>query len=167
MFLLKKNGEPRKGRCYCRHPELIENYEKAIADTTQTWEVHHRREEFYSQKELIERGEYFDVHPGALIFLTTAEHHKIDSMCKRLSEAQKGKKLGPLSEEHKRKLSEANKGKLINRKDQSKKVLCVETGEVFESAMEAYRKTGIDNSHISKACNGKYKTTGGFHWKYV
>ena len=160
MFQLKKNGEPRKYRCYCRNPELIENYDKAIADETQIWDCHHRREEFYSYKELIERGEYFDVSPEELIFLTKAEHSKIDSCCKRISETKKGKSL---SEESKRKISEAQK----NRKDQSKKVLCVETGELFESIMEASRKTGVDFSNISKVCSGKLKTTGGYHWKYL
>ena len=147
MFRLKKNGEPVKNKCYCRHPEFIENYDKAIADETQIWEVHHRKEEIYPYKELIERGEYFDVEPEELIFLTRAEHRKIDSRCKRFGEAQKGK--------------------LINRKDQSKKVLCVETGEVFESAHEAQRQTGINQSSISRVCSGKLKTTGGYHWSFV
>ena len=146
-FQLKKNGEPYRD-CYCRHPELIENYEKAVADATQTWQVHHRREEYYSQKELIERGEYYDVQPSELIFLTKEEHSKIDSCRKRVGKAHKGKLL---SKEHKRKLSEAHKGKLINRKDTSKKVLCVETGEIFESTMDAQRKTGISFSNISHA----------------
>lgn len=145
-FRIKKNGEPY-WNCYCRHPELIENYDLAIADTTETWQVHHRKEEFYSQKELIERGEYYDVPPEDLIFLTRAEHNKIDSHCKRYSEAIKGK--------------------FINHKSFSKKVLCIETGEVFDSIMDAERKTGIDNGSISKACKGKYKTAGKYHWKYV
>ena len=141
-FRLKKNGEPNS-RCYCRNPELIENYDKAIADNSQIWEVHHRREELYSQKELIERGEYFDVPPEDLIFLTREEHNKIDSKCKRHNEAMK------------------------NHKSLSKKVLCVETGEVFESTHDAYRKTGIHPSHISRVCNGKRKTASGYHWKFV
>lgn len=49
---------------------------------------------------------------------------------------------------------------------QSKKVLCVETGEVFISAMEAERCTGAYNTNIIKCCKGKYKTTKGYHWKY-
>ena len=176
VFLLKKNGEPRCD-CYCRSPELIENYDLAISDNTQTWEVHHRKEAFYSYAELIERGEYFDVSPEELIFLTKSEHTKIDSRCKRIGEAQKGKKH---SEESKRKISEANKGKKHseeskrkiseaqkNRKDQSKKVLCIETGEIFESVHEATRKTGVDFSNISRVCNGKLKTTGGYHWKFL
>lgn len=104
-FRLKKDGEPC-WNCYCRKPELIENYDKAIADTTQTWDVHHRREEFYSQKELKERNEYYDVEPEELIFLTKEEHRKLDSYCKRMSEAKKGKKH---SDEAKRKMSEAKK----------------------------------------------------------
>lgn len=138
-FRLKKNGEPY-WNCYCRKPELIENYDKAVSDTSQIWEVHHRREEFYSYKELIERGEYYDVLPEELIFLTKEEHSKIDSHCKRQSEAKK------------------------NRKDTSKKVLCVETGIVFESTMDAYRKTGI--RHISEVCNGRRNKAGGYHWKF-
>ena len=34
-------SESYKKYC-CEDPSLIENYDKAIADTTQTWEIHHR-----------------------------------------------------------------------------------------------------------------------------
>ena len=158
-FRLKKNGQLYSD-CYCKHPELIENYDKAIADTTQTWDVHHRKEEFYSQKELKERNEYYDVEPEDLIFLTREEHNRIDSYCKRISRALKRKKH---SEEHKRKLSES----LKNCKDLSKKVLCVETGEIFDSISDAQRTTGIGRSNISQVCLGKRKTAGGFHWRFV
>ena len=43
------------------------------------------------------------------------------------------------------------------------------TGELlktFPSTMEAERVTGISRSHISKCCKGKYKSTGGYIWKY-
>lgn len=158
-FRLKKNGELRY-RGFCRHPELIENYDKAVADETQTWQVHHRLESCFTQRFLKEMNLYYDVEPEALIFLTPSEHSKMDSRCRRVGEARKGKKL---SEEHKRKMSES----LINHKDLSKKVLCVETGEVFDSTMDVERKTGINSGNISMACNGKRKTAGGFHWKFA
>lgn len=161
-FRIKKNGEPYFD-CYCRKPEFIENYDKAVSDTSQIWEVHHRKEGLYSYKELIERGEYYDVPPSELIFLTHKEHSKIDSRCKRIGKALKGKNH---SEETKRKMSEVRKGKFINREDLSKKVLCIETGEIFDSAHDAYRKTGISRGSISMACNGKLKTAGGYHWKF-
>lgn len=152
-FRLKKNGEPYFN-CYCRHPELIENYDKAIADTTQVWDCHHRLECCFTQKSMKEMNLYYDVEPEALIFLTRAEHRKIDSANKRVSESKKGKKC---SEEHKRKIGKAN----------SKKILCVETGEVFDSTRDAERKTGVYNSNISSVCNGRYKTAGDYHWKYL
>lgn len=151
MFLLKKNDEPYKS-CYCRHPELIENYDLAISDKTQIWHCHHKREELHSRKELIERGEYYDVSPEELIFLTKAEHRKLHN---------KGK---PCSEEAKKKISETLKGK---KPANCKKVLCVETGEIFDSMCDAQRMTGIAQGNISAACYGKLKTTGGYHWAFI
>lgn len=147
-FRLKKSGEPYWD-CYCRHPELIENYELAIADKTQTWEVHHRLECCFTQKFMVDMGLYYDVEPEALIFLTRKEHNSIDSACKRRGEAQKGRK----------KPEGAGKP--------PKKVLCVETDKVFPSTHEAERQAGISNSHISKVCSGKRETAGGYHWRYV
>lgn len=40
------------------------------------------------------------------------------------------------------------------------KVYCVELEKSFESALEAERQTGIDNSTIQKACKNKIKYTG-------
>lgn len=148
-FRLKKNGEPNCD-CFCRHPELIENYDLAIADKTQTWECHHRFEALFTKEELIKCNWYYDIEPNCLIFLTKAEHRTLH---------HKGKKT---SEETKRKFSEAMK----NRKDLSKKVLCVETGGIFDSMMDAERQTGINNTHISQVCLGKRKTTGGYHWRF-
>ena len=54
-----------------------------------------------------------------------------------------------------------------NHPRRSKQVLCVETGAVYPSGREAERKTGLFNGSISKACLGKHKTAGGFHWEYV
>lgn len=42
----------------------------------------------------------------------------------------------------------------------------VETGEVYESPIDAYKKTGIHNNSISRACRNN-TTAGGFHWEYI
>lgn len=138
-FRLKKDGEPYSN-CLCRHPELIENYDKAVADTTQIWECHHRFEAIFTKQELIKYNWYFNVEPNCLIFLTKAEH---SSLHKRRQKRPEGSGVPP------------------------KKVLCVETGETFESINDVQRKTGICQGNISNACNGKRNTAGGFHWKYV
>ena len=48
----------------------------------------------------------------------------------------------------------------------AKPVLCIETGESYNSMLEAERKTGLDHYYIKKSCeNGKaYK---GYHWRLV
>ena len=77
---------------------LIENYDKAIADTTQVWHCHHRRETIFSRKDLIEIGEYYNRPACELIFLTPNEHHRLHNI---------GKKV---SAETRKKMSESNKG---------------------------------------------------------
>lgn len=111
---------------YCKDDDLslIENYDKAIADTTQTWICHHRDEVkilpsgikvYRSVEELIENGRYYHCPANELIFLTKADHNKVhclgkplsDEHRRKLSEAGKGRKF---TEESKRKMSEAKKG---------------------------------------------------------
>lgn len=48
-----------------------------------------------------------------------------------------------------------------------KKVLCVETGEIFDTAREAGNKYGVAKTSISMAASGAVKSSCGFHWKYV
>lgn len=48
-----------------------------------------------------------------------------------------------------------------------KKVMCIETGCIYFSMMEAKRETGINNTLISRVCNEKIKTAGGYHWVFI
>jgi len=63
----------------CEAANLIENYGKAIADTTQTWVCHHRNEINMkkSTKELIDMGLYYNRPASELIFLTHSEHKSL------------------------------------------------------------------------------------------
>ena len=65
--------------------------------------------------------------------------------------------------------SEENIKKLIDAKIRNgviRKVVNIETGEVFLGATDASRKTGIDASEISGVCIHKKNayTAGGYHW---
>ena len=110
MISKKYFNSNNKWCCYCMTPEMIENYDLAIADKEKVWICHHRKEEFYTSKELIEMGMYFNVPPEDLVFCRNdKEHrnypHKGDE---KTAESKKGK---PRSEETKKKLSEAGKGR--------------------------------------------------------
>lgn len=52
-------------------------------------------------------------------------------------------------------------------KANGKPVLCVETGEIFRSQRMAAKHIGVDQTQIYRCCNGKRKTTGGYHWKFA
>lgn len=55
----------------------------------------------------------------------------------------------------------------------SKKVLCIETGAVFDSVSDAARWLKINGRHkalpsnISSACNGKLKSAYGYKWRHA
>lgn len=116
-FKLKKDGT-LPNYCFCRTPELIENYDKAIADTTQVWQCHHRLETHnsdgerrlvdISSSELIALGMYYDRPPEELIFMTELEHKRLHNVEKKRTAWNKGMHL---SDEVKRKISETRKGR--------------------------------------------------------
>lgn len=95
----------------------IENYDKAVADTTQVWHCHHRTAIWWncSKKDLNANECYYNRKACELIFLTPEEHkrlhnvNKSDETRRKMSESLKGHKCNA---ETKRKISDANKGKI-------------------------------------------------------
>lgn len=86
---------------------------------------------------------------------------------KHISEAQKGKKFPPRSEEWRRKIGEGNK----NNSKISKVVLQIDryTNEIineFPSIMEVERQLDFANTNISACCLGKRKTAYGYKWSF-
>lgn len=90
----------------------------------------------------------------------------------------------PLSEEHKKRIAAGRTGRPHPHKGcvftpehrknlsaahdhQKRGVICVETGQVYESIKEAETQTRI--RHIGECCRKKpkYKTAGGLHWEFA
>lgn len=75
------------------------------------------------------------------------------------------------------KLSEEEVDRIKNKEvpngSRPKAVICVTTGKIYESIMEAERQTGARNSHIVSCCRGKLKSAGKdengnkLEWKYL
>ena len=135
----------KQARKYCKEEiSKIKNYDKAIADTTQIWDLHHMTETWWncSKQDLIDNECYYNRKACELIFLTKAEHrrlhkkgkHRTYETCLKIGEAHKGKKLSEEtrikmseakkgktnSEEHRRKISEARKGKILSEETKRK-----------------------------------------------
>lgn len=92
----------RQAKQYCCEDiSKIENYDKAIADKTQTWCCHHRTEIWWncSEQDLKDNECYYGRKALELIFLTQDEHnslhhtglHHSDETKKKLSKLWKGK----------------------------------------------------------------------------
>ena len=47
------------------------------------------------------------------------------------------------------------------------KVICLDTGEIFNSATEAGNIKNINSSSIIQCCKGAYKTAGKLRWSYI
>ena len=45
-------------------------------------------------------------------------------------------------------------------------VICLETGQIFDSITAAAAWAGVIPSAISYACRGKNRTSGGYHWRF-
>jgi len=76
-----------------------------------------------------------------------------------------GKKL---SEEWKINIGKANKGKPAHEntlKAKYKKVICLETGIIYNSQLDAQKVTKVNHKLISNCCSGRQQTAGGFHWE--
>ena len=105
-----------------------------------------------------------------------SESHKAmmtDEIKSRISEANRGRKypdrLGhPQSEESKRKISETKRGKHFGGTGRTPKpVVCVDTGNAYESAIKASIETGIGYGNIYRVCNSGRGTAGGYKWQYA
>ena len=109
-----------KARSYCKDDiSKIENYDKAIADKTETWVCHHRWEvtlegEFaHSYEDLKRMGMYYKRPYFELIFLKDAEHRRLhvkgrsQEVKDKMAKSMRGKHHSDLS---KNKMSKSMRG---------------------------------------------------------
>lgn len=91
------------------------------------------------------------------------KHHSLE-IREKISKNRKGKGLHVFSEEHKQKIREHHGGGA-----EKKKVICVETGVIFESINAAASQMDINKKMISNCCRKTphYNTAKGYHWEFV
>lgn len=135
---------------------LIENYQEAISDEKRTWDVHHRREcdengrTLFTKKQLIENSLYFNRPASELVFVTRSMHWKLHreiyEKCCKIAGKISGKKCSIQI------LQFSKDGTLIKE---------------WPSLNEAGRQLGIARSSICLCLKGRYKSAGGFVWRYA
>lgn len=84
---------------------------------------------------------------------------------KKLSEALKGKKKSDTHKAH-MKLNHADFRR--GNHPEAKKVVCVETGMIFDCLLDAAEWCGLKTrAHIGSCCNNKRKSAGGYNWRWL
>ena len=136
---------------YCKDDiSLIENFKKAISDSNQMWDCHHRREIETPRKELIEIGEYYNRPAEELIFLPQSEHMSLHNRGK--PSWIKGKHF---SKETRKKISEASR----NRSEETRRKLSI--AKMGNKIWLGKHHTEESRKKMSEALKGK---TLGSHW---
>lgn len=146
---------------FCKEPEKIENYEKALADNFVGWDCHHRLETHTSDgkrrdvditvAELQALDMYYNRPASELIFLRKGEHTSLrkvsDSTRKKLSELKQGENHHMYgkhhTEESKNKISKATKGE--------------------NNPMYGKKHSDAAKKKMSEKAKGNIKTKG-MHW---
>ena len=60
---------------------------------------------------------------------------------------------------------EKSSRKVRQHQKSQKRILNIDTGQIYNSLLDAFEKTGIHN--IQTVCSGKREKAGGYHWKYL
>lgn len=81
----------------------------------------------------------------------------------KISDHKRGVKRGPFTREHIENMKLHHGGGA-----KKKKVVCVDTGVIYDSINDAARETGISKKGISGCCRGvtHYNTAGGYRWSF-
>ena len=150
------NSYKAKSYC-CEEISLIENYNQAIADQTKMWDIHHRREcdsegrTLFTKKQLIDMNLYYQRPASELVFVTRSMHKKI-----HLEQMRKCWKKGGKSQ--------------IKIEKCSIPIFQFSLDGTFirewPSLSEASHQLKTSIGNICSCLKGRYKSAGGFVWRY-
>lgn len=93
------------------------------------------------------------------------KHHSVETI-KILSDSKKGNK-NPMYGKHISKATRIEMSKSHKNCSLCKKIMCLETGEIFISTSEVARIMNLSQGNVSAVASGKRKHTKGYHFKYT
>lgn len=152
------------------HFMFLEDYNKA---TKQEIETKLRDTQiFWNKKEVIclETKQIFESANEAGRSIGKFKNHHIAEISRDLSLKNSSRGKHWLYVDIYNKLTEKEKIELEHRLKtltKNKKVLCIETGQIFNTVAEASRIMHCYSTYIKEACIGKRETAKKFHWKYL
>ena len=175
------------GVAFCNAVEKYgkENFIREILCEADTAEELNRLEYELSVKyDVVNSDDWYNLCYGGC----TTNGFKFSEESKRtMSEKAKGRYAGSknpmygvhrkLTEEHKRKISEHHKeqngeknwmyGKTYGQNPRARAVVCLETGEIFDSAKRAAHELNVNYTNLVGVLKGRRKKVGELHFEYV
>lgn len=143
------------------NPELAEEHDRQAILRLQKWWKNHPEELKQNNEKLIQQGKQW----------RESNPEKVEEIMKKVNQGRiKWQQEHP--EEHKAQVQKwIQAGSIAN----SKKIICITTGEIFNSISEAaraYEKYGCQQSNISKVLRGERKSCGKkdgqkLQWKFL
>ena len=171
-----KNGKGYK-TCYYFYNAIQkygwDNFEHIVLEQNENWtqEELNNKEKYYIAKYKSNNPEYgYNITDGGANISPNALPKAIEWM-KQHPEFGKARAEDMLKwqKEHPEEMLEMRRTNVKKATEARKrKVKCIETGEIFESATDAARKIpNTTQSKICMVCRGQRKTCGGYHWQYI
>ena len=151
---------------YCKDDiRLIENYEQALNDNTQTWHCHHRLETDLglSPEDLKDHGLYFNVPAKELIFLTKNDHFKIHRLnALEKTEIKRSKSIKQYYKEHPDAMKGENnpmfcKNKKDHMSEEAYNKMCIRISESMKRLHKDNPMSEETKQKIRKTWEEKYK----------
>lgn len=93
------------------------------------------------------------------------KHHSAETK-EKLSDLKKGSK-NPMYGKHISKMTRIEMSKSHKNCSLCKKIMCLETGEIFISTSEVARRMNLSQGNVSAVASGKRKHTKGYHFEYT
>ena len=109
----------------------------------------------------LETGDIFESAGEAAKYFNTSRK-SINTVCRGKQLTTAGHRFefvdSPLSEDVKNRQSNQGSPRMVR---------CIETNQIFRSITEAADFLKMSNANIIAVCNGRTKTAGGYHWRFV
>lgn len=163
-----------KGKAYkdCTHFATAikkygwDNFTHYLLETDLTLDEANELEQVYiARYKTQDRQHGYNIQAGGFFVPSMLGKHHTEETKRKMREKALGRKI---SDEQRRHHSEVMKGRLVGAKNhKSTAVICLNTGEVFETQRQAAEAKGVSQSKISLCCQGKREHTHGYRWSYL
>lgn len=143
-----------------------ENFTHYLLESDLTLDEANELEQIYIAKYKTQDRQYgYNIQPGGFFVPSMLGKHHSEETKRKMREKALGRVI---SEEQKKHHSEVMKGKMVGAKNhKSTAVICLNTGEVFETQRAAAQAKGVLQAKISLCCQGRSKHTHGYRWSYL